>query len=869
MKESNWDEVQKIVDLALELPKKEHAEFIEKHCADNDVLKAEVKQYLHSIYASEGWFEGKGSNKNQLLNEMVEDIESLSFDHSLIGKEVGSYTIKKQVGEGGMGDVFLAERSDEDLDHRVAIKIIHSGKNRKHHLLRFKREQKILAGLSHPGIARFFDGGVTGEGFPYIIMEFIDGIPIDEYCRENNCSLHQKIALFKQVLEAIRYAHENLVIHRDLKPGNVFVDSSGKVKVLDFGISKLLEDDSEDLTQTNSNLLTPRYASPEQIRQQNITTASDLYSLGVLFYEILTEIKPFDTEELTRFEIEKKILNEDPPKPSTRAKSNKLKKHLEGDLDAIIMKAIRKEPDERYRVANEFLDDLNNFQKNLPVNAHADSFSYRTRKFYKRHKQGIYLFLAVFILINVLSGFYAWRLNQERNFATSEAERAEEVTNFLVSMLELNNPSENSGDEISINDALNRGIELLEEDEISSLNYATILGTIGGIQLNNGEMEQAGINLKNAMQYVADSVTTNTEKSLSIGTEYAEWHHNVGNTEESEYYYQLTDSLFRTNDLIHTLGYVNHQLNYSDFLMELGRHEEALAVMENLDQRMTANFDLENAREVDLLANVYNNRGRAYMSMGNNQSALNNLEKALSLKLSVFDENNARIARLYHNIGVVYASTSEYESALEMAKKAYDIRRNVYDDNHQLVGSTLHLLGNISIGLGNYDEAYNYIEESVEINKVQHGATHFRYAMALREFAKVLSEIDQHDKARGQIEKALTIVEENYGADHLYSGYILFTNGEVEYNAGNIDLADDLTSKALVNFESNINPGHPNIAQVQLALGKYAVAKKDFTRADSLLNKSKAILEQHLDASNPLIQQADSLLAISNQHFSR
>lgn len=768
-----------------------------------------------------------------------------------------------------MGNVFLAERSNEDLDHRVAIKIIHSGKHRKHHLLRFKREQKILAGLYHPGIAQFFDGGVTAEGFPYIIMEFINGIPIDEYCRANNCSLHQKIELFKQLLDAIRYAHENLVIHRDLKPGNVFVNSSGKVKVLDFGISKLLEDESEDLTQTNSNLLTPRYASPEQIRQKNITTASDLYSLGVLFYEILAEVKPFDTQNLTRFEIEKKILDEDPPKPSVRAKSNRLKKQLEGDLDAIILKAIRKEPDERYRVANEFLDDLNNYQKNLPVSAHADSFSYRSRKFYTRHKQGIYLALSVFLLINALSGFYAWSLNQERNIAESEAERAEEVTDFLVSMLELNNPSENSGDEISINDALNRGIDLLEENEISPLNYATILGTIGGIQLNNGEMEQAGINLKHAMLYVTDTISTNTEKSLSIGTKYAEWHHNIGNTEESDYYYQLTDSLFQVNDLAQTLEYVNHKLNYSDFLMELGRHEEALAVMENLDRQMTANFDLEKPREVDLLANVYNNRGRAYMSMGNNQSALNNLEKALTLKLSVFDENNARIARLYHNIGVVYASISDYESAQEMAKKAYNIRMNVYDENHQLVGSTLHLLGNISIGLGNYDEAYKYIEQSVEINKVQHGATHFRYAMALREFAKVLSEIDQHQDARKQIRNALAIIEENYGADHLYSGYILFTNGEIEYNAGNYELAEDLTSKALKTFESNVNPGHPNIAQVHLALGKYAVAKKEFEKADSLLHKSKAVLQQHFDETNPLIQQVDSLLAISNQQLSR
>lgn len=864
MKNSNWNRVLNIVDKVLEQPKHEHRRLVDKLCGNDVELKTEVIQFLDSIYSSEGWLESKESNKKELFGEIAEDIDSLTFDHSLIGKKVGAYTIKEKIGEGGMGDVFLAERSDNEFEHSVAIKLIQTGHSNKKNLLRFKREQQILAGLNHPGIARFYDSGISADGFPYIIMEYVEGLPLDSYCQENRCSVEQKITLFKQVLEAIRYAHENLIIHRDLKPGNIFVDTLGNVKILDFGISKLLEDDSDDITHTGAKILTPRFASPEQVKQRNITTASDLYSLGVVFYEILAETKPFDTDDLTRYEIEKKILNEDPPKPSVRTSSETLSKKLAGDLDAIIMKATRKEPDQRYRVANELLDDLKNYEKNLPVSAQSDSFSYRSKKFYRRHKQGIYLSAGIFLLVIGLTGFYTWSLNQERNYAQSEAERAEEVTDFLVSMLELNNPSENSGDEITINDALERGIEVLDQDEISPLNYATILGTIGGIQLNNGEMEQAGINLKNAMAYVTDSISTNTEKSLSIGTEYAEWQHNVGNNEESEYYYQLTDSLFQINNLIHTLSYVNHQLNFSDFLMEQGRNEEALGVMSDLDRYMIANFNLVKPKEVDLLANVYNNRGRAYMSMGDNQSALDNLEKALSLKLRVFDENSARIARIYHNIGVVYANISDYKNAQTVAKKAYEIRLNVYDETHQLVGSTLHLLGNISIGLGNYDEAYNYIEQSVEINRMQHGDNHFRYALALREFAKVLSEIDRHEDAREQIKKARSIIDNNYGVDHPYSGYMLVTFGEVEYNAGNITRAVNYVDEALEKFLKNFDPQHPNIGQVYLAQGRYALAEENFQKADSLLQKSKTILQLHFDETNPLLMEADSLLQISN-----
>ena len=868
MKDSNWDRVQSIVDKLLELPEHERALYTDKLCKGNEQLKSEVVQFLDNISASEGWFENKERFKKDLMNELMDDMKRMSKDDSLVGKKVGAYTVIKVLGKGGMGSVYLAEHSDKDIDHKVAIKIIHNNHMRQEHLLRFKREQKILAGLNHPSIARFYDGGVTAEGFPYMIMEYVDGKPIDEYCSDNRCTVNDRIELFKQLLIAIRYAHENLIIHRDIKPGNVFVDTRGNVKVLDFGISKLLEEETEDLTQTGSKLLTPRYASPEQIKQKNITTASDLYSLGVLFYEILTEERLFETDGMTRYDIESKILNEDPPKPSHRTRSDKLKQILKGDLDAIILKAIRKEPEERYRIANEFYDDLCNYQHNRPVKAHTDSLGYRSRKFYKRNKSKLYAAAGILILIVGLSGFYTKNINEQREQAQYQAERAEEVTDFLVSMLELNNPTENSGDEISINEALQRGIQLLKEDDISPINYATILGTIGAIQLNNGEMEQAGANLKQAFYFVTDSLSVNTEKSLAIGTEYAEWHHNVGNTEESEYYYQLTDSLYRINKLDLTLSYVNHRLNYSDFLMEHGRHEEALTVMSDLDEHMKSHFSLERTGEIDLLANIFNNRGRAYMSMGNNKAAITNLEEALNLKLKVFDENNARIARLYHNMGVVYASNSEHQKAWDMAKKAYDIRMKVFDPTHQLVGSTLHLMGNISLQLGNHKEAFDYINRSVEINKIQHGETHFRYALALREFAKVLSETKEHEKAREQIKTALSIIVDNYGENHPYAGYMLVTYGDVEYNAGNYDQAEIYTSDALSNFNKHFAPNHPNIGQVYLAQGRQAFAKHEFQKADTLLNKSKQVLQQHFDASNPLIIEADSLLNLSNRQLS-
>lgn len=867
MNKSEWTTIKTIVDQVLELPEGERERYINNECGDDQELRSEVTTFLHSIYESEGWLEEQEVFREELLSEIADDLGSVSLDYSLIGKKVGAYTIKEKIAEGGMGGVYLAERSDGELDHRVAVKIIKHGHMSTDNLRRFKREQQILAGMNHPNIARFYNSGTTSDGFPYIIMEYIDGKPITEYCEKNQCSVDEKIELFKEVLEAVRYAHENLVIHRDLKPGNIFINKSGEVKILDFGISKLLDDESPNITQTGAKILTLRYAAPEQVRQENITTATDLYALGIIFYQLMSGIGPFDIDDLSRFETERVILNEEPPRPSSRVDSSTLKRKLLGDLDSIAVKAIRKEPDQRYRVANEFLSDLGNYQHGLPVSAHIDSFRYRSKKFLKRHQTAIYAVSGIVALIILLTAYYTNQISLERDYAQLEAERAEEITDFLVSMLELNNPSENSGDEITINDALDRGINLLERDDISALNRATILGTIGSIQFNNGDIDQAGITLERAMTLLTDSLDRQTEESLAIGTEYSEWQETVGNMDEAEHYFQLTDSLFQVNNLQNSLNYIDHQLNYSDFLMELGNHQEALSLLSDLDVRLIQNFDQSNSSVVDMLANVYNNRGRAFKNMGDNQQALENLEQALDLKLQVFDEDNARIATLYHNMGVVYATVSDFENAKDRAQKAYQIRLNVFNPDHQLVGSTLHLLGNIERGLGNYEQAFDYIEQSVEINRKQHGATHFRYALAIREYASVLSQTGRHESALQQIDKGSSIIESNYGTDHPYYGYMMFTHGEVCYNAENYADAVTYGELGLQNFMKTFGESHPNVGRAYANQGKYTMEIQEFLEADSLLKKGVEILGQHYDSTNTFLSEADSLLRINSQYL--
>ncbi|MBN2733087.1 MAG: serine/threonine protein kinase, partial [Balneolaceae bacterium] len=441
MSDINWEKVETIIDQALDLPAEERKRFVDNQCGENQQLKSEVTLLLESIFDSEGWLEDPQDYKKDFYEEISDDVDLLSTNQPLIGKQVGAYAIREKIGEGGMGTVYRAERTGGKFDHQVAIKIIRQGHNTHKNIRRFRREQHILAGLNHPNIARLFDGGITDDGFPYIIMEHVSGTPIDNYCKANNCSINKKIALFEQVLEAIRYAHENLVIHRDLKPGNILIDEDGNVKLLDFGISKLLEEEEDTtLTQTGARLLTPRYAAPEQIRQENTTTATDLYALGIVFYQLLTGGQPFNLEDLSQYEMEQVILKQEASKPSSKVDDPALQKKLKGDLDAIALKAIRKEPGQRYRVANEFLDDLNNYQNNIPVSARDDSFKYRSQKFFKRYKQSVAVAVAMVSLIFAFAGFYTFKITEERNQAQLEAQKAQEVTNFLTDMYRASNP---------------------------------------------------------------------------------------------------------------------------------------------------------------------------------------------------------------------------------------------------------------------------------------------------------------------------------------------------------------------------------------------------------------------------------------------
>jgi serine/threonine protein kinase len=430
MPEDPWPRVKELFQAALDQKPEARAAFLAEACGDDRFLRGEVESLLASHEEASGFLEGS-------------PLPGAPWE----GRRVGAYRILGEIGRGGMGTVYRAVRADDAFHKDVALKVVRGGRSAAELVHRFRGERQILARLDHPNIARLLDGGATEEGEPYLVMEYVVGQPIDAFCEERALGTAARITLFRAVCAAVQYAHQNLVVHRDLKPGNILVTGDGVPKLLDFGIAKVLARDlTEAPTQTAVPALTPDYASPEQVRAEPLTTASDVYSLGVVLYEVLTGHRPYRVRTPVPAEIVRVVCELEPEKPSTivrRARTTesttataqavppgpetddprlrRLAGELEGDLDTIVLKALRKEPSRRYASAQELSDDLSRYLEGRPVLARADTFVYRATKFARRHTAAVTA--AGLVLLSLVGGIVATAA--QARIAMAERQRAE------------------------------------------------------------------------------------------------------------------------------------------------------------------------------------------------------------------------------------------------------------------------------------------------------------------------------------------------------------------------------------------------------------------------------------------------------------
>lgn len=519
----SWEKVSDIVSQVLEKPEDERLEYAREICGDDLELFAEVESLLNS-----------GKNTTDFLNKSPFASENLVDNlTSLKNKTIGNYTLIKEIGHGGMGVVYLASRND-DFRKLVAVKFVKSGLDSKEVLRRFKNERQILASLHHPNIAQLLDGGTTESGVPYFVMEYIEGLPLLHYCEEHQLSTNERLDLFKIICSAVQHAHQNLVIHRDLKPNNILVTHEGEVKLLDFGVAKFLNPElvgELNQTQTQFRVMTPEYASPEQIKGMHITTASDIYSLGVVLYELLTGERPFKFEGKNLEQILQDVTKSEPIAPSeifskkvSSSKSDqkskiKNQKSLSGDLDKIVLMALRKEPVRRYKSVEQFSEDIQRHLKGLPVIARPNTFSYRAEKFLRRNLAAS--FVGTLLILSLLGGIGVslWQAREaakERDRAKNEQMKAENLTRFMSRILQAASP-EQKGKDVKIIEVLNDAEQNIETEfanqpEQKAQGYQSLGFTYFGIQ----EYEKANSLLQKSLQICDSSLPSDNQ--ITSGT---------------------------------------------------------------------------------------------------------------------------------------------------------------------------------------------------------------------------------------------------------------------------------------------------------------------------------------------------------------
>ncbi len=801
----NWQHIESILDHILELPKKEWSTFLDANYHDQPDIRNELESMLESITESEGWLENPEEYRTELYPEINNDLDSKPLGHELIGQTVGAYTIKKVIGEGGMGTVYLGEREVGKYKHQVAIKIIPNTRATERNLKRFEQEQQILAKLNHPGIAQLYDIGISEQGFPYIIMEYVNGIPITEYCKRNKYSLRDKITLFIEVLKAVRYAHENLTIHRDLKPDNILVDKAGNIKILDFGISKLMDKDSAGtLTETGFRYFTFKYAAPEQVQQKNTTTATDTYSLGVILYRLITDCYPYDLANKTRYEMERVILEEPPKKPTAVLKPGQEKSEIRGDLEAILLKSLRKEPEFRYRVANEFISDLQNFFDDLPVSAQEDSIYYRLQKFSIRHSKSMAVTTGLIMLLIGLIGFYTVRITEERNQAQIEAQKNQQIADFLTQLFEASDPMNNLGNSFTTIELLKNGVNEANKLTNQPLVQAQLFNITGQVYRNIGMYEESEELIQKAIRLYSDRLGENDTLTLSS---------------------------------FHNLGLVRN---------DMGEYHSAGKIFKDIYEKRKALLGAHHPKTASSLANLAYSERRA----GKYKTADSLARMSLSIFLEELGPEHPQTLDVMNKLAINLHNKGDYEEAKELYINVLEARRNLLGPIHPDIAKSINNLAMLYLNTGKFNEAEKLLLEAKAMHIKMYGKNHPNVALVTNNLGLVAAHLNQFDKADSLYRTALSMRKELLGMSHTNTAVSIYTIAHLKLDIQQPDSAIYYFNKAYDIFSKELSPQHSFSLHSKFGIGRALMQKNDPETAKSYFEESyNSLLEIHQPGS--------------------
>ena len=716
--------------------------------------------------------------------------------------DFGPYHFLEPIGKGATGEVFLAE--DREAGRRVAVKFLRSAWSEPDLPRLFAREIQILARLEHAYIARLYDIGVHPNGTPFFAMEYVEGKPLDRYCRERGCTLDDKLRLFGLICGAVQYAHSRAVVHLDLKPSNILVKEDGTPKLLDFGIALHLENPAGAVNQTQLRC-TPAFASPEQFRREPVGTYTDVYALGVILYELLAGRHPYDVEDLTPSEAGAMLSRAgDPPKPSSWISVAALERGVWSDLDVLCLKAMKADAGERYRSVVELMQDLDRFRRNEPLHARPDRLSYRAGKFLRRHRRTVTASAAVFLLIVAVITFYTIRLTRARDLAVAQSVRTERIQRFMLSLFGGDYNAAPSG-ELRVVDILDQGVTTAQMLKNEPVVQAEVYETLGGIFHSLGKLDRADSLLTSGLE----------EKRSVLGADSPE----------------VAASMT-------TLAILR---------IDQARYAEAEQLLRNavaIERRHLPPNDPK-------LGNSLSSLGSVLVKRGAFAGAIQTLDEAIRIQSVPGAEKAALVdsltyaANAYHGLG-------QDDIAEPLHRRILSLDRQIYGERHPSVAEDLMNLGEVDKQIGAYADAERNERQGIAMIRAWYGPDHYELAIDKEGLAETLIYEHQYEEAARLVEEALATVERVAGKDHPYTAFALNLRGLIALKQRNLQAARDDFERMVQIYRATFGERDRHVAMALLRLGQLYTETGELPKAEQSLRDSVSLYSQAFSSENVL-----------------
>ncbi|MBV9008161.1 MAG: serine/threonine protein kinase [Verrucomicrobia bacterium] len=797
----DWLRAKEIFVETADLPANERPTRLDQLCGCNETLRAEVESLLASDATSSGFMAVPAGKVPRRL------LAGSEWE----GHRLGAYEIAGELGRGGLGVVYLAERADEQFHKRVAIKLIKRGLDTDAIQQRFRREREILASLEHPNIARLLDAGTTQDGLSYFVMEYVQGEIITEYCATHQLDIQQRLTLFRTVCDAVSYAHTHLVIHRDLKPSNILVNANGEPKLLDFGIAKLLGDEAElrDQTVVEQRPLTPEYASPEQLHGGAITTASDVYALGVVLHELLTGEKP------------KRGAHGDFVRASAVAANSK---SLRGDLDNIVAKALQEEPKRRYSSARQLADEIERYQRGLPVLARGDAFSYRAAKFIRRHRFAVAATLLVGL--SLVAGLIA--TEREARLAQREKQRTQRVNSFLAETLADAAP------------ALNRRLHHGQPNSLSEV-LDSASKRLDGNEFANEPEVRADLERVIGGAYAADGKAARADQHL-------------------QRWIAMAERLYPANHPKRILAAADR----AGMLFIQGKLTESEAAFRNVIPKLRAEC-VKNQVEPEDYAEALNNFAYLRRTQGDSAEAERLFRQSLSVKTVTQAPFHHQLATTRSTLALTLQDEGKFAEALSTAREAVREKEQL-DSNADETAFALTVLGGLLTENGEYAAADAALRRAEGMLRDLVAPTSLWLGDNLRNQAASFYAQGRYEDALRTSREASTIYQQNFGSHYDNYPTALDIEGLSLARTGNVAEGEKLLRDALILRETTLPHEHFWVALAQGALGEFLTLQKRYGEAEPLLVASYEGLRHSQGADNPRTKLAEQrLVEFSNE----